>query len=661
MPHGGAITARGQFANLMLTLALCGAAGTALAQREKVEVQLTAPANASVHHDPATIELLATARSALLPAIVLEHANPEALAITKVEFFAGANLIGTALGQQPDNLYRITWTNPTPAIYAVTAKATNNLGNTALSTPVTITVNARPAVSIVAPQHQSVVTAPASVVVSAQATDADGAVASVEFFNGSTAIGSATAAPFSTTAANLAAGTYTFSARVTDNHGATSVSSPVTVILNAPPTVSLNSPAAIVTAPGSFQISAAPTDADGTVQKVDFFQGGTPIATSTSAPFTASIELLPWGTYTYTALVTDNHGATGTSTPLSVRVNAPPSVTLSSPSISFRAPANIPISALPLDLDGTIASVQVFNGTTPIATLTGAPFNLTWQSVPQGTYTLSAVVTDDLGATVTSAPFQISVASAEMKLYFIHVDHLNTPRMVADEQQRTVWRWDQNEPFGNDAPRENPESLGRFEFPLRFPGQYYDVESALHYNFFRDYDPLIGRYVEPDPTGLEAGLLLYGYVHGNPLSYIDPLGLDVRVSIYHGMAGGLGHVGIGVVTERGETGTVGFYPNPNSDGNPATGVPGAVLADPSKPSATLVIQTSPQQDQCITDCINERTSNPGTYSLFGRNCNDFIHTCFTRCGIRTNNLRSPPGFFNYLRRQYPKCPLNNCA
>jgi RHS repeat-associated protein len=522
---GGPIKARRQFANLLLTLVLCGAAGTALAQREKVQVELTGPANGSVHHAPATIALSANASSALLPALVLEHANPQALAITKVEFFAGTELIGTVIGQQPDDLYRVTWTNPAPAVYTVTARATNDRGDTAVSAPILITVNARPVVSITTPQHQSIVTAPATVVVSAQAADADGSVASVEFFNGTTPIGTATAEPFATTLANLAAGSYTFSARVTDNHGATSESNPVSVTLNAPPTVSLSTPAAVVTAPGSFQITAAPTDADGTIQKVEFLQGSTPIATATSPPFTASTEHLPFGTYTFTAVVTDNHGATGTSSPLSVRVNAPPSVTLSSTSTSFRAPANVPLTALPLDLDGTIASVQLFNGTTPIATLTGAPFNLIWQSVPQGTYTLTAVVTDDLGATVTSAPFQISVANAEMKLYFIHVDHLNTPRLVADEQQRTVWKWDQLEPFGSNPPDQNPTALNEFDFALRLPGQVFDRETKLSYNYFRDYDSSLGRYVQSDPVGLRAGLNTYAYVRSNPLIGADFFGL----------------------------------------------------------------------------------------------------------------------------------------
>jgi RHS repeat-associated protein len=62
-----------------------------------------------------------------------------------------------------------------------------------------------------------------------------------------------------------------------------------------------------------------------------------------------------------------------------------------------------------------------------------------------------------------------------------------------------VWRWDQQEPFGVSVADENPSGLGTFQFPLRFAGQYLDKETNLHYNYFRDYDPSIGRYVEGDP------------------------------------------------------------------------------------------------------------------------------------------------------------------
>lgn len=77
----------------------------------------------------------------------------------------------------------------------------------------------------------------------------------------------------------------------------------------------------------------------------------------------------------------------------------------------------------------------------------------------------------------------------------IHVDHLNTPRLVADAAGTTVWKWEQQEPFGNNVPDENPSGLGIFDLPLRLPGQYFDKETNLHYNARRDYDSSTGRYV----------------------------------------------------------------------------------------------------------------------------------------------------------------------
>jgi RHS repeat-associated protein len=101
---------------------------------------------------------------------------------------------------------------------------------------------------------------------------------------------------------------------------------------------------------------------------------------------------------------------------------------------------------------------------------------------------------------------------------------LNTPRLVADSTGTTVWRWDQAEPFGNNVPDENPSGLGTFDLPLRLPGQYYDKETNLHYNYFRDYDPSIGRYGESDPIGLLGGLNTYAYVGSRPLTLVDPTG-----------------------------------------------------------------------------------------------------------------------------------------
>jgi len=106
-----------------------------------------------------------------------------------------------------------------------------------------------------------------------------------------------------------------------------------------------------------------------------------------------------------------------------------------------------------------------------------------------------------------------------------NADHLNTPRLVADATGTTVWRWDQAEPFGDSPADESPSGAGTFALPLRLPGQYYDAESALHYNYFRDYDPSLGIYKQSDPIGLGGGVNTYLYVASSPLRASDRFGL----------------------------------------------------------------------------------------------------------------------------------------
>lgn len=113
-------------------------------------------------------------------------------------------------------------------------------------------------------------------------------------------------------------------------------------------------------------------------------------------------------------------------------------------------------------------------------------------------------------------------------IFYVHTDHLNTPRKVTRPSDNKLrWRWDSTA-YGTGAPNENPQSLGAFSYNLRYPGQYFDPETGLHYNYFRDYDPTIGRYAQSDPIGLAGGIDLYTYAEGNPIRLIDPLGLDSR-------------------------------------------------------------------------------------------------------------------------------------
>jgi len=126
-----------------------------------------------------------------------------------------------------------------------------------------------------------------------------------------------------------------------------------------------------------------------------------------------------------------------------------------------------------------------------------------------------------LTQTVAGAP-----AVTTTTVNYVYPDHLDTARVITRaSDNRMRWRWDGADPFGVAAPNQNPANLGAFEFNPRFPGQYYDRETNLHFNYFRDYDPRVGRYTQSDPIGLEGGINTYAYVFGNPLSYVDPEGL----------------------------------------------------------------------------------------------------------------------------------------
>jgi RHS repeat-associated protein len=75
-------------------------------------------------------------------------------------------------------------------------------------------------------------------------------------------------------------------------------------------------------------------------------------------------------------------------------------------------------------------------------------------------------------------------------------------------------------------PDENPSAEGTFVYNPRFPGQVFDGETNNHYNYFRDYDPQTGRYIQSDPIGLKGGINTYGYVEADPVGKVDPLGLQ---------------------------------------------------------------------------------------------------------------------------------------
>ena len=207
-------------------------------------------------------------------------------------------------------------------------------------------------------------------------------------------------------------------------------------------------------------------------------------------------------------------------------------VTVSATPSNPTAPANVTLAVTANSDTGPVMATQVeyFSGTTSLGIALQAPFTLAINDLAAGTYQITAKVTttDPNNPMVQSPPLALSVGTppGAATAYFIHTDQLNTPRLITNGTGAPVWQWD-SDPFGKEPANEQPAGQPAFTSNLRFPGQQFDRESNLHYNYFRDYDPAVGRYIQSDPIGLNGGINTFGYVHGDPLIFSDPNGLCV--------------------------------------------------------------------------------------------------------------------------------------
>ena len=122
----------------------------------------------------------------------------------------------------------------------------------------------------------------------------------------------------------------------------------------------------------------------------------------------------------------------------------------------------------------------------------------------------------------------LSANAAESADYhYVHNDHLGTPRKITNSTGQVVWQASYD-PFSEATVNHDVDGDGTsYSFNVRFPGQYFDAETSLHYNYFRDYDPSTGRYLQSDPIGLGGGRNTYEFGGGDPMSWIDRYGLAV--------------------------------------------------------------------------------------------------------------------------------------
>jgi len=190
--------------------------------------------------------------------------------------------------------------------------------------------------------------------------------------------------------------------------------------VNVPPTVAITSPtnAATFTSPANVTLTASASDADGSVTNVSFFDGGTLLGGTNNAPFSIA-AILTTGSHALTAVAQDNLGLATTSAVVNVSVSAAnlaPTVTITNPAdlATFGNTASIAVQMSASDADGSVTNVRLFNGTVLLRSFTAAPYSFTGTAIAGnftlGTNTLTAVATDNLGLTTTSAPVRVVIA-----------------------------------------------------------------------------------------------------------------------------------------------------------------------------------------------------------------------------------------------------------
>jgi len=322
-------------------------------------------------------------------------------------------------------------------------------------------VNSSPAVEIVTPGDGSMFLAPADLHLCALTANFTDAVPSVEFLAGTNVLGVVTNGPmglgglepgwrpvayFCLAWTNVPPGAYALTATAKDLGGNMVTSSVVdiSVVTNFPPRVAITKPrdGADILGPTNITICATAVDPDrGTVTQVEFFENNKSLGVVTNVPPTYVTNrhgvypiintsyCLTWsnaqlGTYTLTAVATDNDGAKTTSQPVDISVvtNLPPRVKLVSPyeDATYFAPATVGICAAASDPYGSVRRVEFYAGTNSLAVVTNSTavtnyegicnvFCFTWNGVAKGAYTLTAVATDNGGAMGTSAPVHITV------------------------------------------------------------------------------------------------------------------------------------------------------------------------------------------------------------------------------------------------------------
>ncbi|MBO9673102.1 MAG: gliding motility-associated C-terminal domain-containing protein [Sphingobacteriaceae bacterium] len=291
--------------------------------------------------------------------------------------------------------------------------------------------NASPIINFSTPADHASYKTKDTIRIAGSATDPDGIAPKVELYLGSTRLTTTSGPSFNYTLAPLPQGNYNLLAKAIDNPGMVAIDSiTITVKNNVRPTIALTTPEQdTYETSQSIVIHAEASDSDGSIAKVEFYDGTVKIGESTSIPYQISWTATTVGSHEFTAKAIDNDGEDSISDTVTLQVipaNVPPSVAIVSPENGglFNPNKKVTITAQATDTDGSVAKVEFFERSSLISTVTNPPYSFKWQPKDAGTYYISAIATDNKGLTSTSGTITVNL---EKKKDAIKVSNVITP------------------------------------------------------------------------------------------------------------------------------------------------------------------------------------------------------------------------------------------
>ncbi len=335
--------------------------------------------------------------------------------IQSVEFRRNGNMVST----DTSDPYAYTYSSASAGTHIFEATATDNEGDDTISNTVTVEVNAKPTVSLTVSPAE--ITLGQMVTLTAIADDSDGSVTRVSFIRGK--VFQSYDDPASSTVTHtytpVGTGERTFYAQAFDNDGAVTNSNNVTFdVVEAPvnvhPTVSISAPHTAINEGESVTVTAIATDADGTIQSVEFRRNGITVSTDTSSPYIHTYRSASAGTHIFEATAVDDDGDETISNTVTVEVNAKPTVSLTVSPAEITLGEMVTLTATATDSDGTVVRVSFIRGkvfqsynnpTTDLVTHTYPP-------AETGEFTFYAQAFDNDGAVTSSNNVTFTVIAA---------------------------------------------------------------------------------------------------------------------------------------------------------------------------------------------------------------------------------------------------------